>query len=607
MSDTSNSFVLELSSYTQPSIIEDSRNAWVEYGESNNYYSWLIERYRNSPTNNAVINNMAKLIYGKGLNAKDASRKPNEYAQMKMLFGKTCLRSVILDLKLMGSGAFQCIKAKGMVSKVEHLPMNLLRPAKCNDKGVIEGYWYSDNWEDVKKFVPRFIPCLGTSTEEIEVLVFGNYSVGRKYFSAVDYEGALDYCVLEERIAEYLINEVENGFSGTKVVNFNNGVPTPEQQQLQSSKVLNKLTGSRGQKVIVSFNNNETQKTTVDDIPLNDAPSHYEYLSSEAEGKILAGHNVISSMLIGISKDGQGFSDNGNEIETASLYFANAIVSTFQELTIDALDVILAVNGIYLDLYFERKNMLEDNVAVDTSASQVINGINSLSPLVANKVLESMTPNEIRALVGLQPEQGGSQLAPAVAMSEQDDLEGYELIDSSPVDYDNEDELDAQIDVLNAPKEETILSRIVNFLKTSTGIANTTRNSEQDTVLFKTRYRYSGNENPERAFCAKMMNANKLYRKEDIIAMGDQVVNEGFGLDGADTYSIWLWKGGGLMSDTFPNGTCKHYWTRETYARKGTDIMSPNKKQVTPAQARKAGEILPTNDSRVYKAPHDMK
>jgi len=130
MSDTSNSFILELSSYTQPSIIEDSRNAWVEYGEDNNYYSWLIERYRNSPTNNAVINNMSKLIYGKGLNAKDGNRKPNEYAQMKMLFGKTCLRSVILDLKLMGSGAFQCVKSKGLISKVEHLPMNLLRPAK---------------------------------------------------------------------------------------------------------------------------------------------------------------------------------------------------------------------------------------------------------------------------------------------------------------------------------------------------------------------------------------------------------------------------------------------------------------------------------------------
>ena len=563
MSDTSNSFILELSSYTQPSIVEDSRNAWVEYGESNNYYSWLIDRYRNSPTNNAVINNMSKLIYGKGLDAKDANRKPNEYAQMKMLFGKTCLRSTILDLKLMGSGAFQCVKSKGLVSKVEHLPMNLLRPAKCNKDGIIEGYWYSDNWEDVKKFVPRFIPCLGTSTEDIEVLVFGNYSVGRKYFSSVDYEGALDYCVLEERIAEYLINEVENGFSGTKVVNFNNGVPTEEQQRLQSSKVLNKLTGSRGQKVIVSFNNNETQKTTVDDIPLNDAPQHYEYLSTEARNKILVGHNITSPMLVGVTLDGSGFSSSADEIEVASIYFYNTIVNHFQELVTDACDTILAVNGIYLDLFFERKSLTTDsNVVLPTE--------------------DTIIPS----------------LAPAVTMSEQDELEGYELVDSQRVDYDTEDELDAQLELLNAPKEETILSRIVNFLKTSTGVANTTRNSEQDTKLFKTRYRYSGGLSEDsRDFCKKMVNANKLYRKEDIVAMSSQVVNEGWGPEGTDTYDVFLYKGG---------GDCHHFWTRETYRRKGTDIMSPNKVQVTPAQARKEGEILPTNPSKVYQKPVDM-
>ena len=94
-----------------------------------------------------------------------------------------------------------------------------------------------------------------------------------------------------------------------------------------------------------------------------------------------------------------------------------------------------------------------------------------------------------------------------------------------------------------------------------------------------------------------MVNANKLYRKEDIVAMSSQVVNEGWGPEGADTYDIFLYKGG---------GDCHHFWTRETYRRKGTDIMSPNKVQVTPAQARKEGEILPTNPSKVYQKPVDM-
>jgi hypothetical protein len=170
------------------------------------------------------------------------------------------------------------------------------------------------------------------------------------------------------------------------------------------------------------------------------------------------------------------------------------------------------------------------------------------------------------------------------------------------VDYENEDANDKLIYKANNP---SLLSKIKHFA--STGSAYPRRASEQDTKLFKTRYRYSGNSNPEREFCKKMMSADKLYRKEDIIAMGDMPVNKGFGLDGADTYSIWLWKGGGLMSTQFPQGTCKHFWVRETYRRKGTDILSPLAQKVTPSEARKEGEILPTNDPRVYKAPHDMR
>jgi len=77
-----NTHIIELSSYTSPVISEDNREDWVDYGVDNNYYQFLIDRFTNSATNNAVINNICKLIYGRGLSALDASRKPNEYAQM---------------------------------------------------------------------------------------------------------------------------------------------------------------------------------------------------------------------------------------------------------------------------------------------------------------------------------------------------------------------------------------------------------------------------------------------------------------------------------------------------------------------------------------------
>ena len=120
---------------------------------------------------------------------------------------------------------------------------------------------------------------------------------GFHYYTPIDYSGALPYALLEEEIADYLINDVKNGFSGTKVINFNNGIPSDEKRDEIKRDVLNKLTGSKGEKVIVAFNSNAESKTTVDDIPLNDAPAHYEYLSKECFEKLIVGHRVTSPML----------------------------------------------------------------------------------------------------------------------------------------------------------------------------------------------------------------------------------------------------------------------------------------------------------------------
>jgi hypothetical protein len=104
-----------------------------------------------------------------------------------------------------------------------------------------------------------------------------------------------------------------------------------------------------------------------------------------------------------------------------------------------------------------------------------------------------------------------------------------------------------------------------------------------------------------------MMKANKLYRKEDIAMMSQRNVNPGFGMrpNPNAPYDIFLWKGGGLLSEAFPFGTCKHFWVRETYRLKA-DVNNPLAEIITPAKARKDGEILPTNPLKVYIAPHDM-
>jgi hypothetical protein len=518
--------VINLSQYTQPKIVESKRNEWVEYGEHNKYYDFLIDCYQNSTTNNACINNISRLIYGNGLSAKDAGRKPNEYAQMKMLFGKNMLRSVIMDLKMLGNCAFQLIytKDRKKIAKVEHIPMNLLRPEKCDEKGKINAYYYSDNWEDIKRYAPTRIPTMGTSSESIEVLVLGHYSVGQKYFSFVDYLGALDYCVAEEEIALYLINEIKNSFSGTKVINFNGLVPTKEQQKEITSKVMGKLTGSTGQKVIVSFNNNKDLATTVDDISLTDAPEHYSWLATEARDKILNGHNVTSSMLIGINQGGQGFSSNADEIKVASAYFYNTIIKPFQELIIDGLDQILSFNGISLDLYFERLTIIDPTETTVNMSADL-----DLTDEVGDSILEE-----------LQGEAMGDE---------------WEVVDKREY-KDTNCSIDEWIEE-HEPKK-SMLTKLADYISSFPS-----RDSNLDKSVYKVRYEYSAryNKDKTRRFCSNMMSRTAngvVYRLEDIDKASRAGVNKQLGHKG-QPYDLFKFKGG---------VNCGHYWSEVLYKLK---------------------------------------
>ena len=576
----SNISVINLSAYTSPVIQENKKNNYIEYGSDNNYFQYLIDRYLYSTTNGAIITGIANMIYGKGIDALDSNKKPNEYAQMRGIIKGDCLKKVATERKMLGMGAMQIVMEKKQVKSISHFPMNTLRAEKCNDKGEIEAWYYHPDWtkkkpsEDAKR-----IPAFGFGNgNEVELYIIKSYTPGFHYYTPIDYSGALDYALLEEKISEYQINDVENGFSGTKVVNFNNGIPTEEMRDKIKRDVLTKLTGSRGEKVIVAFNANAESKTTVEDLPLTDAPAHYEYLSNECFTKLIVGHRVTSPMLLGIRTESNGLGNNADEIKTATLLFDNIVIKPYQLEIIDALDEILAVNNISLKLYFKTIQPLE---FVDT---------------------EGMNAETTEEETGVKMHTHLSESNPLIDKGETLGDE-WTLLDENEVDYELEEQLDSEIENLNK-KNKSVLSKIWNFVSTGTAKPNA-KSPEQDKtidgVTFITRYAYSGNATGERDFCNKMLNADKVYRKEDIIAMENLSVNPGFGENGASNYSIWLYKGG---------ARCNHKWLRRTYANfEGVKIdpTSPNAKDrvISAATAEKYGYRI-RNEKEVSMKPSDM-
>jgi len=568
-----NVHILNLATYEKPQVVESTNKEWVAYGERNDYYDWLIGRYKNSTTNNAVINNIAKLIYGRGLHALDASKKPNEYAMMKTMFTPKALRGVALNFKMLGAGYFQVIynKQHTKIVKVDYIPTRLIRVGKCNADGEIDSYFYSDNWEDIKRNPPVRYSAYGTSKDGIEIDCVKFESIDMKYYTDVDYLGGIPYAVLEEEIADFQINDVQNGFSSTKLINFSNGVPSEEAQRDISRQVKGQLTGAKGDKIIVSFNDNAESKATIEDIALSDAPEHYSYLSTEAQAKILNAHTVISPMIVGVTTENSGFSSNADEIEMATKVFYNQSIVAFQDAMLEKIDEYLAFNGASLDLYFRRLNLMDS--------------------IEENQQIKEETELKL-----------SNQMDEIIAQFGEDESDEWVLIDEREVDYEEEEDLDLQVNEWEAELQEenkTTLSKLWEFVSTGTarGNSKSSQDKEVQGFFFKVRYKYVGNM-PERGFCKAMMSANKIYRKEDLEAMGQQVVNAGFGENGADRYSIFKYKGG---------PRCHHKWQRLTFvsATKSIDVKSPNATTVSTGKARKFG-YNPVNSKEVSMKPNDM-
>ena len=583
--------IVNLSTYTSPDIIEKSSKEYVSYGADNNYFQYLIDRYNGSPTNNAIINGISQMIYGRGLDALNSNKKPGQYAQMISLFKKDMVRKVCYDLKLMGQCAIQVIYSKDRktIAQVEHIPVENLRAEKCNDKGEIEAYYYSDNWTKVKNISSTLkIPAFGFSKENIEIIYVKPYRAGYKYYSSPDYAGGLQYAELEQERSNYHLNNILNGLAPSMLINFNNGTPNAEERQMLENRILEKFSGSSAAgKFILAFNDNPESAATIEPIQLSDAHNQYQFLSDESSKKVMVAHRVVSPMLLGI-KDNSGLGNNADELRTASTLMDNTVIRPFQTLLIDAFDTILAYNQISLKLYFKTLQPLEftdlENVQ-DSETMEEETGV---------KLSE-----ESRSLI--------EKRLKDIGQDESELLADYDLVHEAEVDYDLEDELDEIVNELNKPKDDTLLSKVLKFAKV--GKATPYRDSEQDgtskkkgqeDVEFLVRYKYTkapgkSKTGEQRDFCFEMEKANKVYRKEDVLEMKSLELNPGFGKDGVEEYSIWLYKGG---------PRCEHRWTRKLYARKDGRSLG---NAISTTQAIKRGFRPESNNRKVSIAPKNME
>ena len=372
---SSTSAVVEQSIYNTPSIIEAKSDKIVTFemgnyseGEHrNSFFTHMELMYRTSTTNKACIDSISDFVYGKGLAIMGTDEEGNDIPKEKgpkasklnnILTAKD-LKRITKDYVMFNNVAIQIhYSGKGRRKKVEklaHFPIQTLCMHKM-ENATVKSVGYHPKWSEwEKRDKIEWLPTFGNGGKdaEVEIYILQPYVPGMWYWVLPNYVASLDYAVLENRISEFLIDDIDGGFSGTTLINIQRQIQDPNKRDYMAQDIKDKLTGPSGDKTVIFFNRNENEKVSMERFPLSDAADHFDYLSQECSRKLLTGHRITNPKLLAIPTPGeQGLGNNANEIQVAAEMFGNIVISPIQENIIDGIKEILAINNFDDDLMF---------------------------------------------------------------------------------------------------------------------------------------------------------------------------------------------------------------------------------------------------------------
>lgn len=545
--------LLQLKEYQAKSYAEfASREGWMNYGDDNMFPQYLIDLYHSSATHNALCTSIAYMIFGDGVQADtlEARLKFEEWGLDDEI------RKACLDLKIQGGFALEIAYNLGRTSikKVKHCPFERIRSGEVNDDEKVEFYYYSEDWSN-KQIEPVKVRCFNPEDKKEfphQILYVKPFSPGSYYYPKPDYVGSINYIELDKEIGTYHINNIKNGLAPSFTIHFKNGVPSQEERHKIRNDIERQLGGATNAgKFIVTYSDQPDRKPDFEPFPLSDADKQYQFLSTEVSDKIMVGHRVVSSAMFGVKTAGQ--LGNTQELEIASELFDKQVVKPYQRILTNAIESVLeaadAPANVTVEVVETDAEIVEDAEANTELSADVLN-------LACDYLIE---------------------------MGEDEDDDEWELIDARRVDYDTEAQQDAMWTFATVPSG-----------KPQAG-------SEQDNAVIKVRYAYMPKktgtaDHDSRDFCQRMVNAgDRVWRKEDIEAASQRAVNPGWGPNGADTYDLFLYKGG---------GSCQHFWERRTYLRRNNKKVGVNRAR---AIIREAGlPPMEQNDRRVAQRPRDM-
>ena len=650
---------IDLNTSTAPLVQEVRGKDYILYGDSNGEWSnlypqFLIDLYYSSSITAAIVNATAEMISAEDLVISDEEDRDEEARVKLQNFMNNAngnetlhevLKKVAFDFKLQGAFALNIVwsKDRTQIAEIYHIAVEKIRCERPDEFGKTRGYYVSGDWANTRTNKPYRVPAFNVNdrTSPNQILYTGLYSPNMNSYYTPDYVSCNNWALIDSKVSEFHLNNISNGFTGSFMISFANGIPTAEERRQIEQSLEAKFTSEKNAgKFVLTFSDDKTRVPEITSISPSDLDKQYLALQELLTSNILSGHRVTSKTLMGLDS-ANGFSSNADELNAASNFYLNTVVVGFQNQILKVLHKIFQVNNMDMPVQFVQLKPItikftnQDLAAVLTSDE--IREEMGYAPLdvdvdvredfskvgmidgkpVFDTIEEALASAKTLGCEGYhehdyegktvymacEGHKEATELSKWIEEFGEDMPEDWELVDEEVVDGEHND-FDFE-QVLNEEANEKL--ELASSVK-----ATPNKRSSQDGVnksfndYYKVRYVYAtdnfltNKSGTSREFCRDMVAAKKIYTKEDLVNANSQVVNKGFGIDGTQKYNIFLFKGG---------PQCRHFFLRRIYktSLRAAKSKISSSQLISYTKARSEGFTAEKNDKLVAIAPQRMK
>lgn len=381
------------------------RNKWIDYGKNNDYPQELIRLFQNaSSIHSSILKRKADMIAGNGFNPVSGLTEflDNEYGSEHL---DNVAYKTAFDLALFGGYYLKVIwNKKGKIAQIEHMPLEKVRIEKpCTDEEVdeIRGFYVSPDWiawkitkrEEYKpKCMAAFDPKDYKSNPE-QLFYVRAYCPGMDYYTIPSYSSAINWIKLDYEISTFHLKNVQNGFMPGMIIVNKMGIPPAHmrEQEYQELKKRYSSAENAGDFIMVYA---ESAEKAPDFLPvqLNNSDQKFKDLSEQINNEIMRVHNFTPA-IAGVEVSGKLGSKN--ELQEQLEMLQLTVIRPFQKIVEDGFQKLAEIND------YDEKLELKEYKIFKESESSTLDTLNNLNPTILAKLLETMTSDELRIMLGI--------------------------------------------------------------------------------------------------------------------------------------------------------------------------------------------------------------